>query len=310
VARRGRRQLRRHGQADCAAQGGTFEFLPGPALGSTLAVTFSSDLDTNPAYAWKGIAAGDLDGDGIDELVATRSVGDGAGTTVLAYKWIGTGFRLIATSTFGNSGNSDWTAIPVGDFNRDGRAAVAVAKNNHSNFAVLDLPPTASPLRVLATSDLDSAPGQNWRGVTAVDWLGGDQDATELVAVRAAKDPYRADLFVYGNPFHRVQRDTGLEGSRSEYDQARNVSPADLIASLAEAHATTIQLEPGDPASEGCTGERDLPGRLRRAGRLPDRIEERVCRRQAAPRAGHDRPQRKRPSQSAFELHVALTDWG
>jgi hypothetical protein len=208
--------------------------------GSTLTPTFSADLDTNAAYPWKGIAAGDLDGDGIDELVAVRSVSDGRGATVLVYKWKDQTFQIAATSTFGNTGNSSWTGVTVGDFNADGRAAIAVVKNEHSNFAILDLPAAAGTLRVIAASDLDSASGQGWRGVTAADWLAGDQNAAELVAVRAARDPYRADLFVYGNGFHRVQRDSGLEGNRSEYDQPRGTSPADLIASLADAHATTI----------------------------------------------------------------------
>lgn len=73
---------------------------------SSLDVVFASDLDT---VAWKAIAAGDLDGDGIDELVAARQVGDGKGSTVLVYKWTGSAFKLAATSTFGNTGNSAWS---------------------------------------------------------------------------------------------------------------------------------------------------------------------------------------------------------
>ncbi len=90
-----------------------------------------------------------------------------------------------------------------------------------------------------ATSDLDSVAGQDWRGVTATDWLGTDSGADELVAVRAAHAPHRADLFVYGNPYHRVQRDTGLAGMEAEFDQT-SVAPGDVASSLAAVHANTV----------------------------------------------------------------------
>jgi hypothetical protein len=98
----------------------------------------------------------------------------------------------------------------VGDFNADRRKAIVLVKNAHSNFVVLDVPARSSPqLRILATADLDSVAGQDWRDLAATDWLTGDQGASELVAVRAAGGRYRTDLFVYGNPFHRIARDRG-----------------------------------------------------------------------------------------------------
>jgi hypothetical protein len=214
----------------------------------TLSEVFSSDLDTNVSYPWKAIAAGDLDGDGIDELVAARQVNDGKAATVLAYKWAGTTFELFATSTFGNTGNSNWTGMTIGDFNGDKRGAIVLAKNAHSNFAVLDLPSGASTLRVVATSDLDSVHGQDWRGVTSVDWIrNDDHGAAELIAVRAAQDPYRADLFVYGNPYHRISRDTGLAATKAQWDQG----PAETVdlSWLIDTHTNTMNWSfttPGD----------------------------------------------------------------
>ena len=49
--------------------------------------------------------------------------------------------------------------------------------------------------------------------------LGGDLGASELIAVRAAHDDYRTDLFVYGNQFHRIPRDSGLERTKAQWDQ-------------------------------------------------------------------------------------------
>jgi hypothetical protein len=209
-------------------------------VGNSLDVVFSSDLDTSTAYPWKALAAGDLDGDGIDELVAAREVSDGKGATVLVYKWSGGTFKVFATSTFGNTKNSDWSSMAIGDFNGDGRAVIALVKNKHSNFAVLDLPIRSTALRVLAAADLDSVSGQEWRGLTATDWLGSDQGAAELVAVRAAKAPYRTDLFVYGNPFHRVSRDTGLADMKAQWDQIRG-APAEAVKTwVAETHTNTV----------------------------------------------------------------------
>ncbi|HSO31018.1 MAG TPA: VCBS repeat-containing protein, partial [Labilithrix sp.] len=217
--------------------------------GSSLAVEWSSDLDTNAAYPWKGIAAGDLDGDGIDELVATRRVSDGKGTTVVVYKWTKGSFRRVATGTFGNTGNSEWAGVSVGDFNGDHHGAIALVKNKHSNFVLLDLPAGSLKLRELATSDLDSVDGQDWRGVTAVDWLGGDNGAAELVPVRAAKGRYRADLFVYGNPFHRVARDSGIASQRAEWDHNRDIDAATTLKGVKDVHANTVSFTmvvPGD----------------------------------------------------------------
>jgi len=209
---------------------------------NTLHVTYSDDLDragTTPSK-WKALAAGDLDHDGIDELIAVRQVSDGRSPTVLAYKWDvrDSKFRLFATSTFGNNGNSDWSGAAVGDFNADGRQAIVLVKSKHSNFVVLDLLPGATQLRTLATHDLDSKPGKNWTGLAATDWLGGDQGATELIAVRAVNGGYRTSLFVYGNPFHRVARDTALDGTKAQW--ANTAAIEDLKTWLRGTHTNTF----------------------------------------------------------------------
>ena len=168
---------------------------------------------------WRALAAGDIDGDGVDELIAARQESDNRNATIMAFKWNGSAFRLLATSTFGNNGNSNWSSAAVGDFNGDGRKAIVLVKNNSSNFVVLDLPKGASQLRILATADLDTVAGQDWRGLAATDWLGGDLGAAELIAVRAAHDDYSTDLFVYGNGFHRIPRDTALAQTKAQFDQ-------------------------------------------------------------------------------------------
>lgn len=228
--------------------------------GSTLLPSFSGVLDSNASLPWQRIAAGDLDGDGRAELVAARHVTDGASATVLVYKWNGAGFTRIATSTFGNTGSSDWTGITVGDFNGDGTRSVALVKNSGSNFTLMSLPAGSSQLQVIATDTLDSASGQPWRAVVASDWSSADQGAQELIAVRAAVAPYRTDIFVYGDDYHRVSRDTGLSNVKAQayYERCapgQTVCPSwaevipNVIASLQDTHTNTYQWllrDPGD----------------------------------------------------------------
>jgi hypothetical protein len=205
--------------------------------GNTLTSVYADDLpkDGTQNSKWKAIASADLDGDGVDELVVARQISDNRSPTIFAYKWntSANAFRLFATSTFGNDGNSNWASAAGGDFNADGRQAVVLVKDRHSNFAAVDFPAGSSQLRIVGTDDLDSANGQTWTSVAATDWMGGDQGASELIAVRAVHPPDRTNVFIYGNPFHRVQRDTALAVSKSQYGNTTTWGSTDPVPSPA-----------------------------------------------------------------------------
>jgi hypothetical protein len=217
--------------------------LTGPTLGNVRAF----DLGGSGGQDWKALAAGDIDGDRIDELIAARQVSDGVSATVIAFKLVAGSFRPFASARIGNDGRSDWASLAAGDFNGDGREAIVLVSNQSPNFVVLDLPRTATTqLRTLASEDLDSVAGQEWRGLVAGDWIGGDRGASELVAVRAAHGSYRTDLFVYGNRFHRTARDTGLANTRAQFDgllpwdSNSDAAQTSFLNALRDTHANTV----------------------------------------------------------------------
>jgi hypothetical protein len=177
----------------------------------------ASDLDHAAGHAWKGLASGDLDGDGKDELVAVRSSPDAA-ATIFVYRYDSSqgAFVKLASSAVGANGNSDWAGVTVGDFNGDGERSIVIAKNAHSNFVQLAYDGGAQ-LTIGASADLASTAGQPWKGLVAVDWLGADQGAQELVAARSPSGNYQTDLFVYGSEFHRAMRDGAVQGTRAQY---------------------------------------------------------------------------------------------
>jgi VCBS repeat protein len=223
--------------------------------GSKMSIFHRQDLDSNGT--WKAVAAADLDGDGQDELIAVRQVSDKRSPTILVYRWNPTtsGFYVVASTGFGNDDNSDWTAVTVGDFNGDGQKAIVVVKNKHSDFSVFTWPKGSTELQKVTSSDLDSVDGQNWTGAVATDWLGGDQGAEELIAVRSVHNPYRTNIFVYGNPFHRIPRDTALEGTKAQiaqnvlYPDQHAPAPSEILPWLRDTHSNTFNwtlVGPGD----------------------------------------------------------------
>lgn len=217
--------------------------------GAALELVDETDVAGAEAAGWRGLAVGDLDADGRDEIVVARQEDDGASSTVVVHRWDGAGFDALGGSQVGNDGNSTWAAITVGDFDGDGRAAVVLAKDSHSNFVMLDVPAgrPLGELEVRASSDLASAPGQSWRGLAVADWSGEDDGAVELVAARHASGDHRADLFVHGSAWHRALRDSALAITKAQYaaeprDDAGNIDIPLLLEQLTATHTTTYSF--------------------------------------------------------------------
>ncbi|MBB5439954.1 hypothetical protein HDC92_003650 [Pedobacter sp. AK017] len=148
--------------------------------GSHYQIPFSFDVST-AGNDFKGIAAGDMNGDGVDELIILRN---GAGiTNILVYK-IPLNFSgavtLLASIQVG-SGLYNYKGIAAGDFDGDGKAELVVAKDAHSQFIFYAL--SGSSLVLKGYINLpDGAAVNQWGGVAAGD-LDGDGKA-EFMAVR------------------------------------------------------------------------------------------------------------------------------
>jgi hypothetical protein len=219
----------------------------------TLTVYATASLGHRPEYPWQALAAGNIDGAGNDELIVVRHVTDGRRWTVAAYQWdpSASEFNQQATSTFANTGNHRWISATVGNFGGNKREAIALVKHKHSNFVVMDYPVGATTdLEVLWGTDLNTQPGQEWRGLVATDWLGEDDGHDELIAVRNPTGNSSTDLFVYGAPFHRVRRDTALEGTKALYAGNDYLEggvykfhpPEEMKSLLTQTHANTYNI--------------------------------------------------------------------
>ena len=146
--------------------------------GSHYQIPYSFNVSPND---FKGVAAGDMDGDGIDELILLRN---GASiTNILVYKipLNFSGSVTLKASIQVGGGLYNYKGIAAGDFDGDGKAEVAVAKDASSQFIFYAL--SGSSLTLKGFINLPNGAAVNdWGGVAAGDLDGDGKD--EFMAVR------------------------------------------------------------------------------------------------------------------------------
>lgn len=96
-----------------------FSILRGPA---PFAVA-TGDLNSSSSHPWRGVAAGNLDGDTYDKIVALRKVTTSGVPDLVVVKASNPSCdvsTLVATKTIGTPSNSEWVDVAVGDFDGTG----------------------------------------------------------------------------------------------------------------------------------------------------------------------------------------------
>ncbi|MBO9620399.1 MAG: VCBS repeat-containing protein [Niabella sp.] len=153
-------------------------------------IPFSFDISTSD-NDFKAIAAGDVDGDGIDELVVLRS---SPTTDLLVYDIPAnfSGTATLKTSLKVGSGLNDWKGLAVADFNGDGKADIAVLKGSVSQIIIYQVSGSTLSLGAYQNLSTDTTANQ-WSGIAGGD-LDGDGKA-ELLAVRYGSGSYDDFLF-------------------------------------------------------------------------------------------------------------------
>ncbi len=114
------------------------------------------DSSSFSSGTWKFLAAGDLDGDGRDEVVALH----GQTGELYVYKWDGSStLRLIALSKSSEQ-VQDWRDLAVGDFNWDGVDEIMLLREGGLRMFKLQ----GSELRLVAS--VSHSAGHKWTGMT------------------------------------------------------------------------------------------------------------------------------------------------
>ena len=154
-----------------------------------ISFSFSVDIADND---FRGIAGGDVDGDGYDELILLRN---SSVSNILVYD-IPLNFSGTATlksSLKIGSGLYDWKGLAVADFNGDGKADMAVLKNTVSQIIVYSM--SGNSISLSSYVNLATDPMANrWGGIS-----GGDLDndgKAEIIAVREG-DNNNPDFLFY-----------------------------------------------------------------------------------------------------------------
>lgn len=158
--------------------------------GNHYQIPFAFDINTSD-NDFKEIAAGDVDGDGVDELVVLRK----SLTSDLLIYDIPANFSGSATLKASykiGSGLYDWKGLAVADFNGDGKADIAVLKAGVSQIIIYQVTGSVVSLGTYVNLTDDAAANQ-WSGVAGGD-LDGDGNA-ELLAVRYGSGSYDDFLF-------------------------------------------------------------------------------------------------------------------
>ncbi len=126
------------------------------------------------ASKWAGIASGDFDRDGKEELIAVRNF-DG---NFYMYE-VGSNKTISFKVSYTKFGSKDWAGITAGDFDGDGKDEFVAVRNSDGNIYMFEF---KNNKIVLKASYTNYGSASKWAGISAGDFNGDGKD--EFVAVR------------------------------------------------------------------------------------------------------------------------------
>jgi len=153
--------------------GSTFLAIANLQLFQRLFDPIAVNRDSDPTSEFAGVATGDFDGDGIDEIITVRNL-DG---DFYMYKLNNDHIEIVASDTSPGSA-SQWAGIAAGDFDGDGKDEFVAVRNFDGGFYIYKL--DNGKIKMVAS---DTSPGSasQWAGIAAGDF---DEDGKdEFVAV-------------------------------------------------------------------------------------------------------------------------------
>lgn len=147
-------------------------------------VTLAYNTNAGAGSQWADLAAGDVDGDGKDEIVAIRN-SDGK-AFVLKYS----GGQLVTVASTGQLNNPamQWAGIDCGDFNGNGFDEIVAVRNSNGNFYIARIENGKFRLKIVHSAP---GPASQWTGVTA-----GDFDGDGIDEFLAHRD-FDGDFWMY-----------------------------------------------------------------------------------------------------------------
>jgi len=154
---------------------------------------------------WAGVSCGDVDNDGLDEIVAVRNsdgyvfiwdVNDTSSTTEPKFQIVSKCAYTLASSS------SDWRGVECGDFDKDGVDEIALVRNLDQRVFIWEYDNTSNSIVGLAAySGFGS--GSNFADLTAGDFNGDGRD--EIAVVRNLDgNLYILELNSANQPYVRI----------------------------------------------------------------------------------------------------------
>lgn len=196
-------------------------------------------------WQWIACAAGDIDGDGLDELLVCKK----DSSQIIAYNITSDGIFIekgrINTGSDANGPENDWRGISCKDFNNDGKAEIiAVREGNSTNSDVVVWSFDSNNFNILTQYNPGGSSHYSWDGIAAGKFTISDNNGSDFVLYKNSSpffqyyhyDSFDNNINIIGSNDYKSDTDyhwliaagnTYQNNGRDEVMVLRNYSSAD-----------------------------------------------------------------------------------